>query len=856
MELVIKPNSDFIYQPSLASNQQGVDVAYAFNHEIPHVSTPPDDQSTSEREIESSSQDDSNWDVDFFSNAPSELPPGIDPDERLLNPSKYFVELEQLANEVYVHSALGTLGQDCLQFSPPRIENPTINFPYPKDRPRPELDDDAALESCGKLLAAFGGGTGSVEPIKACIEVFLELLECRNIICAVCDNFARLSQARFCTTYISFLALEMDRFVARLVRLPNNELKLFDDLFSDALNTRYNYILELIDKLREDSEDAEVYLEMRSKERYLKEENHLTHNCWAFLKRTLDLEPTQNLYGGEIWRGLIHMLDLAVLSYASAHLGDYPVRIPYNHIVSPFRSISRDLIYTQLHGTGPLKLDCQIRLSRKYRLRCLDPLLGQRPVWAFGTKSEAPDISKLYLSTDIKTFADIWGPLWRVDSQLEPPRINHYNVGGGTISRCPDPNDMMAPQLRAREVYAHWETTAERIFTGSQIPPGDDMSTQLYFQEDDILLIGASRNNLRSNPDCRCDLTQITKRLLEFRCLRPVGTSKSGRVQDADTVQAHIGATGVQVGYQRTYKLRAAQTWKQALVESWENSPERRNPWILQQRCGAEVSACTRNARRIRLIELLRTQTMRNFLKFYTWRAGDYQNSFNSALDSKDLSSLSRLILDEKDSEKRREYGSALSVCFKILSATGLDDNAELSLLWSPDPGSEYLATLLRSEHTWTGFLKDTVHSCTFAVLDNRCLVSTYSDGRVCRSFGEITGYSIFETNLIVNERIIPEGIRRRQTHKTWDVSKISAGHSFALGDQGKLVIMAPLSRSTLLTYWRPHRSELLHELKEKVNEVILGKEAGIYHREYNQTEPVDIRPIPVLVVSEQREPC
>ena len=40
------------------------------------------------------------------------------------------------------------------------------------------------------------------------------------------------------------------------------------------------------------------------------------------------------------------------------------------------------------------------------------------------------------------------------------------------------------------------------------------------------------------------------------------------------------------------------------------------------------------------------------------------------------------------------------------------------------------------------------------------------------------------------------------------------------------------------------------------VNEVILGKEGGIYHHEYNRIEPVDMLPIPVLVVSEQYEPC
>lgn len=309
------------------------------------------------------------------------------------------------------------------------------------------------------------------------------------------------------------------------------------------------------------------------------------------------------------------------------------------------------------------------------------------------------------------------------------------------------------------------------------------------------------------------------------------------------------------MGYQRSYKLRTTRTWKQALLESWENSPERRNPWVLQHHCGVEISMCTRNSRRIRLIEVLRTQTMRNFMTLYSWTTKDCQDSFHRALDSEDLSALSRLILDEKVPERRSEYGSALSTCFKALSTTGLCDNAELSSFWAPQPGSEYLVLLLRSEHTWTGFLKDSSFSSTFAVLENKCLRSTY-DGRECRSLDipKSTGCSVFETNIVVNGRIMPDGIRRRRD-KTWDVSKLSPGYSFALGDQGKLITMEPLSRSVLLLYWRPHKSERLHEIKEKVNEVI-GREAGIYHREYNQSEPVDTRPIPVLVISEQREPC
>ena len=124
---------------------------------------------------------------------------------------------------------------------------------------------------------------------------------------------------------------------------------------------------------------------------------------------------------------------------------------------------------------------------------------------------------------------------------------------------------------------------------------------------------------------------------------------------------------------------------------------------------------CARNSRRIRLIELLRAQTMCNSMSLFLSKTKHCQDSFHNALDSKDLSALSRLVLDEEDSERRGEFGSALSTCFRVLSATGRCGNAELSLLWSSELCYEYLVILLRSEHTWTGFLKDFSLSCTLS---------------------------------------------------------------------------------------------------------------------------------------------
>jgi hypothetical protein len=63
-----------------------------------------------------------------------------------------------------------------------------------------------------------------------------------------------------------------------------------------------------------------------------------------------------------------------------------------------------------------------------------------------------------------------------------------------------------------------------------------------------------------------------------------------------------------------TYKRRKGQNIKDTLVERWRNT-KNRNPGKLEAFYGVEVSLCTHNARRRRLLELLNSTTMRKYLK-------------------------------------------------------------------------------------------------------------------------------------------------------------------------------------------------------------------------------------------------
>ena len=158
-----------------------------------------DSKLTSDEEL-ASSEDGSDWNDDFIRSASSELPPDIDPDERLINSSKYFEELEELANDVFLHSAFRTVGSERLRSDPLRLFDSVINFPYLKDLIKPKISDAQALSAFNELLVKQNKGASSYTLIRTYFRTFLILLECRNVISNVSEQMLRLSRARFCTS--------------------------------------------------------------------------------------------------------------------------------------------------------------------------------------------------------------------------------------------------------------------------------------------------------------------------------------------------------------------------------------------------------------------------------------------------------------------------------------------------------------------------------------------------------------------------------------------------------------------------------------------------------------------------------
>ncbi|CAG8978922.1 hypothetical protein HYALB_00005259 [Hymenoscyphus albidus] len=339
-----------------------------------------------------------------------------------------------------------------------------------------------------------------------------------------------------------------------------------------------------------------------------------------------------------------------------------------------------------------------------------------------------------------------------------------------------------------------------------------------------------------------------------------------------------------------TYKRRGGHTMKDALVERWRHNF--RNPMDLEAFSGVEISLCTGNARRRRLLHLLGSPTIRNYLHgiAFPWISKDCEYSYFKALRCP--KSFRRFWKGNPD--YRENVGNAISTCLDALEETGVNEESrELRGFWvdsfdsdgesdgeSDDRGDqqpstsgpdkhfscffeEWIVTLFRSEYTWTGFLEDSEKSLTMAVVGMACLDFDHGGyGRRCsQAFctakkSNSRAYPVLQTSLQLNDSILKsEKLKRGKLDRAgkivWDATDVRKGTSFSLGDHGTLKVLTPPSDTCpLIVEWNGVKSETLKEVKNvAINEKLLGRNAERHHREHTRGT-WESRPLPVLVLS------
>ena len=425
---------------------------------------------------------------------------------------------------------------------------------------------------------------------------------------------------------------------------------------------------------------------------------------------------------------MVLMLDLAVASYAGAHCSDF-----LGDIFSTNNTIAL---------LAPF-VDCSDKLKnssvnfRRCSLQCLDAFHLGRGVWVFCPPDCEPSLP-LYLSTTIDGFSDTWGPLWKLKDEDSPDKYSAYVVGSGSIVQWQH-DWPRSPEL-IEERFCHWicneeleDDTHDKHGQGTNFP-------YMPFDGTEKLLIGAptnasaaiSPNPWTVNPRCSIPISEARTRLQEAGRLCIVGASKPYHYNDSNQYQLQVGYGGVNASATRQYKRVPGQSLKKILIELWAMEPEIRDPKLLEDLHGVEISMCTYNAQRVSLAQILRLKCMHHLLRDFNWRDPDYRAEHFLTLE--DTLRPKRLL----DAQFKEKFDHAVMLGLKMLSKTGVDRQNNLrvflSSICTPKPE---LATMVLKEYSWIALLKDTTTECAMAAFGDACLEFKYPDGVSCGTAGQ-----------------------------------------------------------------------------------------------------------------------
>ncbi|KAM3066964.1 hypothetical protein ACMFMF_010013 [Clarireedia jacksonii] len=805
-------------------------------------------------------------------------------EERILNPRGYFQKLEDLEREVFQNSNV---------------------FIHKMGRSMSPQEDEALLLLPESTTYYFDRGAFIVEIIKKTESgKLLHLLECHNTIHRSMTNLTLLQENGYCGSSLSILTTDETRSdVVKLVSVQVQEILDLAKSFVDIIKTFASDI-----STSDPGLDEKVHSFVNRKEA----EYSLTTRCWELLVNMGIIRYGVWDEPMAIWSLTAQVIELAIISYAGAHIERFDESLlgrETTFTIRP-RRIYYDDMLTRIGQKVPNCPSCMIKFSRR-KLQCMDSLLNGKQPWVFHSQRPYTKVGgRLYLSTNIESLTDLWGPSWKIVEDAAPNEIKQYDIGNGAIIpwSAESSNFDWRPILMSSEVFCHW--ISSRSWNENEVERHQASLKRRCFLSTDTLLIGAQSNyGLLTNEKCVPSMQQISRfktKLWDQQALRPPNVSRAKRYIDSHAVQIQGSAMGfVSSSGQITYKRRSGHTMKAALVERWRHGL--RNPIDLEAYSGVEISLCSRNAIRRRLLNILGSNTMVNYLHgiSFSWISDICKESFLKALRCP--KSFRKFWKMHK--EWQANIGDAISKCLDALEETGIDDDSqELSAFWvesfdedgdsdgeaddesvvdssdkddnddntaqgptalptPPDsthslPCSkffeEWIVTLFRSEHTWTGFLQDSEESLTMAVVGMTCLDFHDQDGfgRNCSMSPKAKGYPVLQTSLHVNESIISSCKLKQEKvgsgQKTiWNANELKQGTSLPLGNHGKLEVLSASSKlCPVIVEWKGVKSELLKEVKNvAINEKLLGRGAEKHHHEFIRGT-WEVKPLPILVLS------
>ena len=292
-----------------------------------------------------------------------------------------------------------------------------------------------------------------------CREVFIG----RNMAILVFRNFKRLRDAHLAGEYISVVVSRKHfkniapPMVANLNRLKFEWVCKLVLAFTSCIDAlRGNLLHRRLepgypwDKLREIYRICWSLLAEIDMGDLSGETETLVHSEWeTYLTKELCAKIT-------VWQCTLRIVDLAILAYEGAHTTDF-----VQQVLGDNCDTIKAYETSPLSGTsGEIQLGTGLQLRRQ-KMKCLADFFEDRNVWVFGWFSQQ-DLPSSYLSADIVTFADVWGPVWKVMDKKIGKVVTRYNVGGGSIVPW-QYNADIHPYLEPNERLCHWQSNAASI---------------------------------------------------------------------------------------------------------------------------------------------------------------------------------------------------------------------------------------------------------------------------------------------------------------------------------------------------------------------------------------------------------
>ena len=271
-------------------------------------------------------------------------------------------------------------------------------------------------------------------------------------------------------------------------------------------------------------------------------------------------------------------------------------------------------------------------------LECLDDFLRNRDVWVLQNGHHRIQ-GRAYISTSIEDLSDLWGPILKLDKQTNAEDQSmgcYYALGAGAIGSTRDCSDDDI-EILPNEILCHYVPSI------SQMEAGLDLIKE---QNGSTLLIGAYTSEGLTISSCPTKQPESLEGIL----LRPQGTVKSSKFKASTTYSISTGYSGSTIGAARQYQYRDGITQKQRILAKWLKYPGSTHPDSLLMWYGVEVSACTRNARRRQLWEIIRSEAVVQAFHhgLFEWKDPECEMAFHEVLQSDDPRSFSKLYLDQK----------------------------------------------------------------------------------------------------------------------------------------------------------------------------------------------------------------